>query len=73
MIILLSIKSFGLKERLQLFFIDRKRGNTILAVMLERVWKMLNGRFEISANRIKFLNLENNKNINKQIFSRRNK
>jgi len=29
--------------------------------------------FEISANRIKFLNLENNKNINKQVFLRRNK
>jgi len=31
------------------------------------------GDFEISANRIKFLNLENNKNINKQVFLRRNK
>ena len=29
--------------------------------------------FEISANKINFLNLENNKNINKQIFLRRNK
>jgi hypothetical protein len=27
--------------------------------------------FEVSANRIKFLNLENNKNINKQNFLRR--
>ena len=36
MIILLLIKSPGLKKMLQLFFIDRKRGNTILAVMSKR-------------------------------------